>query len=135
MALPVIMAPTRPFRAFGIEHTKTGVWIEDSTGLVIDSCRFRNTLADGCNLNIGIQNTTVTNCTARGTGDDCFPHLARDIRAAEIYARQQRVHALHGHAALHGQWRRDLWRRKQQNHRLSVSGYSLRLWRAHQFIL
>jgi hypothetical protein len=55
-----------------VEHTKTGAWIINSSGLVIDGCRFRNTIADGCNLAVGMQSTTVTNCTARGTGDDCF---------------------------------------------------------------
>jgi hypothetical protein len=55
-----------------VEHTKTGAWIINSSGLVIDSCRFRNTIADGCNLAVGMQGTTVTNCAARGTGDDCF---------------------------------------------------------------
>jgi len=55
-----------------VEHTKTGAWINNSSGLVIDSCRFRNTIADGCNLNTGMQGTIVTNCTTRGTGDDCF---------------------------------------------------------------
>jgi hypothetical protein len=55
-----------------VEHTKTGAWIINSSGLVIDSCRFRNTIADGCNLAVGMRGTTVTNCTARGTGDDCF---------------------------------------------------------------
>lgn len=55
-----------------IEHTKAAMWIVNSSGLVVDGCRFRNTLADGINLNFGMRNTTVTNCTARGTGDDCF---------------------------------------------------------------
>lgn len=59
-------------RRIWVEHTKTGAWIENSQGLVVDSCRFRDTIADGINLNIGMQNTTVTNCTTRGTGDDCF---------------------------------------------------------------
>ncbi|HVM49723.1 MAG TPA: glycosyl hydrolase family 28-related protein [Candidatus Acidoferrum sp.] len=56
-----------------VEHTKTGAWIVNSQGLVVDSCRFRDTIADGINLCVGMQNTLVTNCTARGTGDDCFP--------------------------------------------------------------
>ena len=56
-----------------VEHTKTGAWIVNSKGLVVDSCRFRDTEADGINLAVGMQGTTVTNCTARGTGDDCFP--------------------------------------------------------------
>jgi hypothetical protein len=55
-----------------VEHVKTGAWIWNSKGLVIDSCRFRDTIADGCNINYGMQNCIVTNCTTRGTGDDCF---------------------------------------------------------------
>jgi hypothetical protein len=55
-----------------VEHTKAAAWIFNSSGLVVDSCRFRNTLADGININFAMQNTMVTNCTARGTGDDCF---------------------------------------------------------------
>jgi hypothetical protein len=55
-----------------IEHTKAAAWIINSSGLLVDSCRFRDTLADGINVNYAMQNTVVTNCTARGTGDDCF---------------------------------------------------------------
>ena len=55
-----------------VEHTKTGAWIWNSSGLVVDSCRFRDTMADGINVNGGMQGTIVTNCTTRGTGDDCF---------------------------------------------------------------
>ena len=55
-----------------VEHTKTGGWIVNSQGLVVDSCRFRNTLADGIAMVVGMRGSTVTNCTARGTGDDCF---------------------------------------------------------------
>ncbi len=55
-----------------VEHTKAAAWIFNSSGLVVDSCRFRDTLADGINVNYAMQNTVVTNCTARGTGDDCF---------------------------------------------------------------
>ena len=55
-----------------VEHTKAAAWIFNSKGLVVDSCRFRNTLADGININYAMQNTIVTNCTTRGTGDDCF---------------------------------------------------------------
>jgi hypothetical protein len=32
----------------------------------------RNTLADGINFCVGMNNSTIQNCTARGTGDDCF---------------------------------------------------------------
>ncbi len=55
-----------------VEHTKAAAWIFNSSGLVVDGCRFRDTLADGINVNYAMQNTVVTNCTARGTGDDCF---------------------------------------------------------------
>jgi hypothetical protein len=55
-----------------VEHTKAAAWLYNSSGLIVDSCRFRNTIADGINLNRGMRNTIVTNCTARGTGDDCF---------------------------------------------------------------
>lgn len=55
-----------------VEHTKVGAWLYNSSGLVVDSCRFRDTMADGINLNVGMQGTIVTNCTTRGTGDDCF---------------------------------------------------------------
>jgi hypothetical protein len=55
-----------------VEHTKAGAWIVNSQGLVVDSCRFRNNIADGINVCVGMRSTTVTNCTARGTGDDCF---------------------------------------------------------------
>jgi hypothetical protein len=55
-----------------VEHTKAAAWINNSSGLVVDSCRFRNTLADGINLNYAMQDTVVTNCTTRNTGDDCF---------------------------------------------------------------
>jgi hypothetical protein len=55
-----------------VEHTKTGAWLVNSSGLVVDGCRFRDTIADGINLCVGMRGTLVTNCTARGTGDDCF---------------------------------------------------------------
>src|SRR5208283_5331044 len=55
-----------------VEHTKTGAWLVNSKGLIVNGCRFRNTTADGINLNTGMQGTIVTNCTTRGTGDDCF---------------------------------------------------------------
>jgi hypothetical protein len=55
-----------------VEHTKVGAWLLNSSGLIIDGCRFRDTIADGCNLAVGMRSTIVTNCTTRGTGDDCF---------------------------------------------------------------
>ena len=59
-------------RNIWVEHTKTGAWLTNSDGLVVEGCRFRDTIADGCNLCLGMRNTIVRNCTARGTGDDCF---------------------------------------------------------------
>jgi hypothetical protein len=55
-----------------IEHTKTGAWLVNAKGLVMSGCRFRDTIADGCNLNLGIQSCVISNCTCRGNGDDCF---------------------------------------------------------------
>jgi len=55
-----------------IEHTKVGIWIYNGTNLSIEGCRFRDLLADGVNLCVGTSGTVIQNCTARGTGDDCF---------------------------------------------------------------
>jgi hypothetical protein len=55
-----------------IEHTKTGTWIYNGANLRITGCRFRNLLADGVNLCVGTYGTVIENCSARGTGDDCF---------------------------------------------------------------
>src|SRR5258708_10391315 len=55
-----------------IEHTKVGMWIENSRNLKITGCRMRNTMADGINFCVGMTQSTIENCTARGTGDDCF---------------------------------------------------------------
>ncbi len=55
-----------------IEHTKVGMWIENSSKLKIAGCRMRNTMADGINFCNGMAESTIDNCTARGTGDDCF---------------------------------------------------------------
>jgi len=55
-----------------IEHTKAGVWVYNGTRLTIDGCRFRNLLADGVNFCVGTNHSVIQNCTARGTGDDCY---------------------------------------------------------------
>ena len=55
-----------------VEHTKAGAWIYNGTRLTITGCRFRNLIADGVNLCVSSNNSIVENCTARGTGDDCF---------------------------------------------------------------
>ena len=59
-------------RNIWIEHTKTGIWIYNGARLRIEGCRFRDLLADGVNLCVGTYGTVVENCSARGTGDDCF---------------------------------------------------------------
>lgn len=59
-------------RNIWVEHTKTGAWLVNSNGLLVEGCRFRDTVCDGINLCVGMRNTTVRNSTARGTGDDCF---------------------------------------------------------------
>jgi hypothetical protein len=55
-----------------VEHTKTGAWIANSMGMLIRDCRFRNVIADALNLCVGVRASVVSNCTARGAGDDCF---------------------------------------------------------------
>jgi hypothetical protein len=55
-----------------IEHTKAGVWVYNGINLVITGCRFRNLIADGVNFCVGTSHSVVQNCTARGTGDDCY---------------------------------------------------------------
>jgi hypothetical protein len=55
-----------------LEHTKVGIWIYNGVNLVIEGCRFRNTIADGINLCVGTSGTVIQDCAARGTGDDCF---------------------------------------------------------------
>jgi hypothetical protein len=55
-----------------VEHTKVGMWFYVCSNVVVDGCRLRNTLADGINFCVDTRNSVVQNCTARGTGDDCF---------------------------------------------------------------
>jgi hypothetical protein len=55
-----------------IEHSSAGMWLANSCGLRITDCRVRNTTADGYNLCVGVRGAIVSNCTARGNGDDCF---------------------------------------------------------------
>ncbi|WP_324726164.1 glycosyl hydrolase family 28-related protein [Actomonas aquatica] len=55
-----------------IEHTKAGAWIYNGARLTITGCRFRNLIADGVNLCVATTDSVIENCSARGTGDDCF---------------------------------------------------------------
>jgi hypothetical protein len=55
-----------------VEHTKCGMWFYSCSDMLVDGCRFRNTIADGINLCQSTRNSIVRNCTTRNTGDDCF---------------------------------------------------------------
>jgi hypothetical protein len=55
-----------------VEHTKVGMWFYGCNNVVVDSCRLRNTLADGINFCTDTRNSVVQNCATRNTGDDCF---------------------------------------------------------------
>lgn len=74
-----------------VEHTKTGAWLTNSDSLVVDGCRFRDTIADGINLCLGMRNTTVRNCTVRGTGDDCFAIWPATYQNAQYEAGHNRI--------------------------------------------
>ncbi len=73
-----------------IEHTKVGMWIENSKNLKIAGCRMRNTIADGINFCVGMTRSTIENCTARGTGDDCFA-IWPAVFMKQLYAPGQNV--------------------------------------------
>lgn len=66
-----------------IAHTKVGMWIENSEGLVVEGCRLRNTIADGINFCVGMRGCVMRNCTARGGGDDCFAIWPAPFRKQE----------------------------------------------------
>jgi parallel beta-helix repeat protein len=55
-----------------VEHTKCGMWFYSCSNMLVDGCRFRDTIADGINLCQSTSNSIVQNCTTRNTGDDCF---------------------------------------------------------------
>jgi len=55
-----------------VEHTKVGMWFYVCSNVVVEGCRFRDTLADGVNFCVDARNSVIENCTARNTGDDCF---------------------------------------------------------------
>jgi hypothetical protein len=54
-----------------MEHAKVGMWPDTGTnGLYVGGVRIRDTMADGVNLHAGVANTTLTQSSVRGTGDD-----------------------------------------------------------------
>lgn len=55
-----------------MEHMKVGVWSYNTTGLVIQGCRIRNTYADGINMCSATNDAAVRNNNIRNTGDDCI---------------------------------------------------------------
>jgi len=55
-----------------VEHTKVGMWFYVCSHITIEGCRLRNTFADGINLCVDVRDSTIDNCSARNTGDDCF---------------------------------------------------------------
>jgi hypothetical protein len=73
-----------------IEHTKVGMWIENSKNLKITGCRMRNTIADGINFCVGMTQSTIDDCTARGTGDDCFA-IWPTVRGIQKYSPGQNL--------------------------------------------
>ena len=52
-----------------VEHTDTGGWLACEDG-IIRRCRFRNTYADGFNINNGSRNIVFEHNHTRNTGDD-----------------------------------------------------------------
>jgi hypothetical protein len=59
-----------------VEHEKCGYWMNNagatSNGMLITGCRFRDTYADGVNVNQGSSNVTITQCNFRNNGDDAI---------------------------------------------------------------
>lgn len=55
-----------------MEHVKVGVWSCNTTNIVIQGCRIRNTYADGINLCSSTNGAIVRNNNIRNTGDDCI---------------------------------------------------------------
>lgn len=53
-----------------VRHTTTGVWIGPCSNGVIRRCRFRDTYADGLNVNNHSENVLVEDNHSRGNGDD-----------------------------------------------------------------
>jgi len=53
-----------------IEHFECGGWLDGTTNLTVQHCRFRNHYADGINLASGSKNSVVEHCSFRNNGDD-----------------------------------------------------------------
>jgi hypothetical protein len=59
-----------------IEHTGSGMWIGPTTHAVVQDSRFRDTYADGVNVNDGSSDVTIANNSFRNTGDDSIASYA-----------------------------------------------------------
>lgn len=53
-----------------VRHTNTGIWIGPCSNGVVRRCRFRDTYADGLNVNNHSENVVVEDNHSRGNGDD-----------------------------------------------------------------
>ena len=69
---PTGLAYNSTIQNIWMEHMKVGVWSSNTTNLVIQGCRIRNTYADGINLCSLTNGATVRNNHLRNTGDDCI---------------------------------------------------------------
>ncbi len=119
-----------------LEHTKVGIWIYNGVNLVIEGCRFRDLIADGVNLCVGTSGTVIENCTARGTGDDCFAIWPAASDQGFVgqgpQTGKQRDSPLHGPAHVPRKWRRDLRRGQQPDRGLPLHRHRHRVRHPHQ---
>jgi len=61
------------FKNLWIEHVKCGFWTKHGTeNMRVQSCRIRNTMADGLNFCDGTSFSVVDQCHLRNTGDDAL---------------------------------------------------------------
>lgn len=66
-----------------IEHFECGAWIDGTSDLVMQHCRFRNNYADGVNLSFGSRQSVVEHCSFRNNGDDDMASWSRGDRMCE----------------------------------------------------
>jgi len=66
-----------------IEHFECGGWIDGTTNLIVQHCRFRNHYADGINLASGSRNSLVEHCSFRNNGDDDMASWSSGRNACE----------------------------------------------------
>ena len=100
-----------------IEHTKVGMWFYVCSNVMVDSCRLRDTLADGINFCVDTRDSVVQNCYGPRHGRRLFRYVAGGVRSkfrpAGTCARVQRFPPLHGSVAVPRERRGNLRRRQQ----------------------